>query len=125
VAAALSKGTKPEQFGPRIKDEVRLAPLAPVREQDASLRGRILHIDRFGNCITNFTRADVPDSDRIKLLVQRKVIRQFRRFFADEAGSKDKLFAIWGSAGFLEISINGGSAATLLHAKRGDPVVLR
>jgi S-adenosyl-L-methionine hydrolase (adenosine-forming) len=131
VAAALSKGTKPEQFGPGIKDEVRLAPLAPVKDQDGSLRGRIIHIDHFGNCITNFTRADVPNSDQVKLVVKRKVIRQFRRFFADEPGSKagkagaqDQLFAIWGSAGFLELSINGGSAASKLRAKRGDPVVI-
>lgn len=124
VAAALSTGVKPEQFGPRIKDEVRLAPLAPVSDQDGSLRGRIIHIDHFGNCISNFTRADISDSDQVKLLVGRKVIRQFRRFFADDAGTKDKLFAIWGSAGFLELSINGGSAALLLRAKRGDPVVI-
>ena len=124
AAAALSKGTRPEQFGPRIKDEVRLAPLTPVKEHDGSLRGRIIHIDRFGNCITNFTRADVPDSDQVKLRVRRKVIRQFRKFFADEAGAQDQLFAIWGSAGFLELSLNGASAATLLRAKRGDPVIL-
>ena len=123
VAAALSKGLKPAKLGPQIEDEVRLAPLAPVRDQDGSLRGRIIHIDHFGNCITSFTRADILDGDQVKLLVGRKVIRQFRRFFADEAG-KDKLFAIWGSAGFLELSINGGSAALLLRAKRGDPVVL-
>jgi S-adenosylmethionine hydrolase len=125
VAAALSKGTRPEQFGPPVKDEVRLPPLAPVKDQDGSLTGRIIHIDRFGNCITNFTRADVPDSDQLKLLVRRKVVREFRRFFADEAGARDELFAIWGSAGFLELAINGGSAANLLRAKRGDAVVLR
>jgi S-adenosyl-L-methionine hydrolase (adenosine-forming) len=125
VAAALSKGIKPRQFGPRIKDEVRLAPLAPELDHDGSLRGRIIHIDRFGNCITNFTRADVPDRGHVKLLVRRKVIRQFRRFFSDEAGAKDELFAIWGSAGFLELALNGGSAATLLRARRGDPVVLK
>jgi S-adenosylmethionine hydrolase len=34
-------------------------------------------------------------------------------------------FAIWGSAGFLEISVNGNSAAKMLGLKRGDPVILR
>lgn len=124
VAAALSNGITPAQFGPQIKDEVRLAPLTPVRDRDGSLRGRIINIDRFGNCITNFTRSDLPDSAQLKLVVRRKVIRQFRRFFADEHGAKDELFAIWGSAGFLELAINGGSAANLLRARRGDPVVL-
>lgn len=124
IAAALSNGIQPEQFGLRINDEVRLAPFAPVRDPDGSLKGRIIHIDRFGNCVTNFTRADVPDSNQVKLLVGRKVIRHFRRFFSDEHDSNDQLFAIWGSAGFLELAINGGSAASLLRAKRGDPVVL-
>lgn len=140
AAAELSRGTKPEELGPQIKDAVRLAPLAPVKDQDGSLRGRIIHIDHFGNCITNLTRSDLPNPNQINLLVKRKVIRHLRRFFADEAsakpagakpagaktakaGTKDELFAIWGSAGFLELSINGGSAATALRAKRGDPVI--
>ena len=37
-----------EEFGPEITDEVRLPPLeTPLR---------IIHIDRFGNCVTNITR---------------------------------------------------------------------
>ena len=124
VAAALSNGVKPHQFGPRITDEVRLAPLSPVKRADGKLEGRIIQIDRFGNCITNFTRADI-DQTQPKLLVKRRAIETFRQFFADEQGSQDELFAIWGSAGFLELAINGSSAATLLRAKRGDPVVLQ
>lgn len=128
VAAALSTGVKPHEFGPRIKDEVRLAPLAPVKDRDGSLRGRIIHIDHFGNCITNFTRSDVPDPTHVELRVKRRVIRTVRRFFADEhslrPGQHGAPFAIWGSAGFLELALNGGSAATLLRAHRGDPVVL-
>jgi len=33
-------------------------------------------------------------------------------------------YAIWGSAGFLEIAVNGGSAAELLRGKRGYRVTL-
>jgi S-adenosyl-L-methionine hydrolase (adenosine-forming) len=137
VAAALANGVKPHAFGPRIKDEVRLAPLSPVKRPDGKLEGRIIHIDRFGNCITNFTRADRNDSQQPALLVKRRVISTFRQFFAEEQVSPDdqtsqdeqpptdELFAIWGSAGFLELAINGGSAATLLRTKRGDPVILQ
>jgi S-adenosylmethionine hydrolase len=123
VAAALSTGVKPGAFGPRIKDEVRLASLSPVKQSDGSVTGRIIHIDHFGNCITNFTHADLPDSSQIKLRVKRKVVRTLRKFFTDDHGSKDDLFAICGSAGFLELACNGGSAAALLHAERGDPVI--
>jgi S-adenosylmethionine hydrolase len=123
VAAALSKGVKPRAFGPRIKDEVRLASLSPVKQSDGSVTGRIIHIDRFGNCITNFTRVELPDTTRASLRVKRRVVRTFRKFFADDHGSRDNLFAIWGSAGFLEIACNGSSAAELLHARSGDEVI--
>ena len=136
VAAALSQGVKPKKLGPRIFDEVRLAPLAPSKDVSGKLHGRIIHIDRFGNCITNFTRADVPDSANAELHVKRKVIREFRQFFAEgqeasvtkgkrnSRSAAGELFAIWGSAAFLEIAINGGSAATTLGAKRGDAVIV-
>ena len=57
VAAALSKGVKPEAFGPVIADEVRLAnSLTPKVLATGRVEARIIHIDRFGNCITNITR---------------------------------------------------------------------
>ena len=120
VAAALSQGVKPNKFGPRITDEVRLRSLSPVK-RNAKLEGRIIHIDHFGNCVTNFTRADLPKPKR--LVVKRRVVEEFREFYADQEGSKPHLFGIWCSAGFLELSINGGSAAALLKAKRGDTVI--
>lgn len=130
VAAALSKGLKPAKLGPQVDDEVRLAPLAAVKRRDGKVEGRIIHIDRFGNCITNLTRTDLPDTAGKRLLIKRRVIKAFRQFYGDEGGSKRKsssqpeLFAIWGSASFLELSINGGSAAASLKVKRGDAVTV-
>lgn len=110
VAGALSQGVAPEEFGAEITDEVRLPPLqAPLR---------IIHIDRFGNCITNIMR-ELMQSET-NLAINGRTISEFRRFYG--AGDKESLFAIWGSAGFLEISVNGGSAAKVLGAKRGDEV---
>jgi S-adenosylmethionine hydrolase len=131
VAAALSKGIDPPALGPRIADEVRLTPLSPVKDDSGKLRGRVIHIDRFGNCITNFTRADLPDEKAVKLLVNARAIKAFRQFFTDEHGPKtdehgsaDEIFAIWGSAGFLELAVNRNSAANLLQIKRGDAIIL-
>lgn len=123
VAAALSKGVKPAKLGPQIEDAVRLASLAPTTGKDGEIEGRIIHIDRFGNCITNLTRSDLPQSKQMRLLIKQRVIKTFRQFYADEDGPKNQIFAIWGSAGFLELSVNGASAAKLLHAKRGDAVI--
>jgi S-adenosylmethionine hydrolase len=51
-------------------------------------------------------------------------VKSFRSYFAEDTGSQDKVFGIWGSAGFLEIAAANDSAASLLNAKRGDPVVV-
>lgn len=131
VAAALSKGLSPAALGPQITDQIRLAPLVPTKDNTGRLRGRIIHIDHFGNCITNLTHADLPDSSVVRLTVNGRVIDTLRRFFgdehgskADEGGSEAQLFAIWGSACFLELAVNRGSAADVLAAKRGDPVIV-
>jgi S-adenosylmethionine hydrolase len=123
VAAALSKGVRPQAFGPLIVDEVRLAQaLDPVVKKNDTVEARIIHIDRFGNCITNITRDVVEDKPAI-LLVKEKEICNFRDFYSD-VDNANELFAIWGSAGFLEIAVNRGSAALTLGAKRGEAVIL-
>lgn len=122
VAAALSNGVKPGAFGPRINDAIRLAiPLQPQTLESGEVRARIIHIDRFGNCVTNLTRDLVKPN--ATLVINRKTIREFRNFYGED--SSPKPFAIWGSAGFLELSVNGSSAAKLLHAKPGDIVFLK
>lgn len=124
VAAALSCGIKPETLGKRIEEWVTLPPLKPKKLRDG-LEARVIHIDRFGNCITNLTRNDVETED-IGSTVQLKVgpvcINSFRRFYGDKTQDEDGLFAIWGSAGFLEISAENRSAAELLKVKRGGKV---
>jgi len=110
VAAALSNGIAMEEFGSEINDEIRLPSLeSPLR---------IIHIDRFGNCVTNITR-DRPPSE---IVVKGRTISEFREFYGERAG--ESLFAIWGSAGFLEISVNGGSAAQVLSVKVGERIAI-
>jgi S-adenosylmethionine hydrolase len=97
-----------------IDDEVRLP-------QSLESKPRIIHIDRFGNCVTNISR-DAFEGKIASLKINGKTIRHFRDFYGED--SSHSPFAIWGSTGFLEISVNGGSAAKILRAKRGDEVVI-
>ncbi len=126
IAGALSLGVAPEMLGEIITDHVRLALLRPVRRDAATLEASIIHLDRFGNCITNITPADL-DAGRIgrdaKLIIGEREVNSFRRFYAEEPSHGDgAIFAIWGSAGFLEISAVVTSAARLLKATRGQTV---
>lgn len=127
VAAALSVGVPPADLGIEIGDAVRLEPLRVERTDGGSLRGRIIHVDRFGNCVTNVTPADLPEgnlSHGFRLLAGGREIRTLRRYYADEGARDGDLFAIWGSAGFLEISANRDSAARRLNLRRGDPITI-
>ena len=108
VAAALSNGADIASLGTRISDPVRLP--SPTGAQ-------IIHIDRFGNLITNITRDQFGPGTRLS--VNGTAISAFRNFFGENVGEPNEPFAIWGSAGFLEIAVNGGSAAEVLRAKRG------
>jgi S-adenosylmethionine hydrolase len=119
VAAALSTGVEVEAFGSVITDEVRLDSLV-AEVKNGRVEGRIIHIDRFGNCITNITPDVFEFGNGASLVIKGETIRKIREFYADS--DPNELFAIWGSAGFLEISMNGSSAADKLRIKTGDRI---
>jgi hypothetical protein len=125
VAAALSKGVAMTEFGEKLSDYVRLDPLLPAAA--GRVAGRVIHIDRFGNCITNLTRAHLG-GDRAasgaKLVINGRELTSFRQSYSEGAPDGDDLFFLLGSAGFLEIAARNSSAATILNAQRGNAVTL-
>ena len=128
VAAALSTGVKPAQLGTSISEIVRLSPLRPTTSRDGRLLARIIHIDRFGNCVTNITQNDLTAkmiAAGPTLRIKGKSVKSFRNYFAEAVSGKGRVFGIWGSAGFLEIAAANESAAELLKARRGDAVTVR
>jgi S-adenosylmethionine hydrolase len=127
VAAVLSTGVKADSLGVETDDYERLDPLSPERLRNGNIRARIIHIDRFGNCVTNLTSEELTSemiAKGARLNVNGKAIKTFRRFFAEQGRSNDKLFGVWGSAGFLEIAATNQSAATMLKARRGQTVLV-
>jgi S-adenosylmethionine hydrolase len=122
VAAAIARGEKLSSFGPRIDRLVKLPNLAVEKSAAGKIRGRIIHIDHFGNCITNFTKTNFPETERSTVLLNERRITSFRRFFSDDQSDQQRVFAYWGSVGFLEIAVKNGSAAKLLKVRVGDPV---
>lgn len=123
VAAALSLGQEPQEFGPAVSEIVQLESLEP-NITDHTINGRIIHIDRFGNCITNVTSpmlAARAEPTAWKISLNGQEINSFHSFFA-EAGAKE-IFCTAGSAGFLEISVRNASAAKILNVERGQAAV--
>jgi S-adenosyl-L-methionine hydrolase (adenosine-forming) len=127
VAAALSTGVEPSVLGETIEDHVKLKPLKAETAPGGEILGRIIQVDRFGNCVTNITPDELTPEmigAGAKVRVKRKTVKSFRSYFAEDTGSRDKVFAIWGSAGFLEIAAVQESAAKVLNLRRGDEVTI-
>ena len=125
TAGWLSKAFQTEAFGEVITDFVRFAmPKAKSTEQ--AVKGVILRVDAFGNLMTNLTAEDIPadilDGGAIKLAVGGKQVVKFGQTFA--SGNPGEPIALLGSAGYVEIAVNRGSAARTLGVNRGAEVTL-
>ena len=119
VAAHLSRGVPPAEFGEAI-DTLTVLPLTrPRRQPDGAISGCILHVDNFGNLITNIGRNDLPvKCTDITIEVKKEVIRGLEETYATGEG----LMALIGSSEYLEIALKEGSAAAYLNAGVGDEV---
>jgi S-adenosylmethionine hydrolase len=124
VAAHVADGISPSAFGNRIEDFVRLGLSKPIRTGPGSWSGIVLRIDRFGNLITNFESAAWKRLARrqFQMRLGKQCVSTLAPSYAGmESG---QLFAIAGSAGFLEVSLNQGSAAAAIGVQPGAPVEL-
>lgn len=119
VAARLANYERPEWLGSPIKDPVRIKrPAAQVEGQTA--RGEVIHVDAFGNLITNIAAAFVQTARTVETRVGGMQISGL----AETYGSGDAPVALVGSWNLLEIATPGGSAAQALGCRVGAPVTV-
>jgi S-adenosyl-L-methionine hydrolase (adenosine-forming) len=86
VAAALSRGVAAKDLGEPMSDYVALQSLALEWRADGQAEARIIHIDRFGNCVTNLTREHLSEesfASGAKLNVKGREVSACRRFFGE------------------------------------------
>ena len=121
VAAYLSTGLPAEEVGPRISDPVRLEFARPRQVSNAEWEGEIIHVDHFGNLVTNFL-PDQMSGDSV-LVINGRAVRRHVRHYAE--ADRGEVISVTGSAGFVEISSNLDSAANILNAAVGDRVVMK
>ncbi|MCS6874189.1 MAG: SAM-dependent chlorinase/fluorinase [Pyrinomonadaceae bacterium] len=121
VAAHLSKGVSPSSFGKFINDPVIIESYAPQFISYGRFIGRVIHIDRFGNLITNFKAENLPK--RFVLRIGDFTIDKHLKFYSQ--AQTDEPFSIVGSAGLLEISVFKGSAKQILGASIDQAVELQ
>lgn len=138
VAAHLAAGTPLAALGPPLHTPVLLPMPEPTIEADEAqaaseraaagqatsprLRGQVMVIDHFGNCISNITAAHLdqvgpPDTLAVHVWTRRLPLL---RTYADVA--RGRALALLGSEGYLELAIRDGSAAHALGITPGTAI---
>lgn len=99
------------------------APWAgPIRAADGARHGEVIHVDRFGNAITNLRPGDLPGGPW-RLAAGRAEFARLDRTYGDVSAGAPVAYA--GSSGRIEIAVRGGSAEKELDLRRGTPIILR
>jgi len=122
VAGHLSLGVKPRSFGPRL-DSCTTLDLGKPRVKWKKLMGQVIHIDTFGNLVSNISQEQFfrfTGNRPFLVHVGKWTIGSLSEGYWQGEGAEP--LAIMGSGEFLEISIREKSAERVLRAKRGDPV---
>jgi S-adenosyl-L-methionine hydrolase (adenosine-forming) len=121
VAGHLSRGVGVDALGAPLPNLQRpfLWPLP--QHTGEQLLGCILHVDAYGNLITNIPAEALPS--RFEVQIGSEVVVGPSSFYqqADAQG----LLALVGSSGLLEIAVREGRANALSRARKGTPVCLR
>ncbi len=124
VAAHLSLGVRPAEFGPELKSPTPLPVPCPVKK-GATITAEVIHVDRFGNLITNVTGDDLPEARRKDVTIKIKgfLIKGIKASYCD--AQRAAPMALIGSAGRLEIAVNRASAAAFFNAGERCKVIMK
>ncbi len=119
AAAYLSVGVPPEEFGPPVGEMIWLN-VPPPAEGDGEIEGRVVHVDRYGNLISNIALCDGGAGGVVVEMEGLRVEGLSRSY--EEAGG---VLAIVGSHGTVEIAVRNASAARQFSAGVGARVRVR
>jgi S-adenosyl-L-methionine hydrolase (adenosine-forming) len=127
VAGMLVSGKRLEEIGERVSRLERLN-LAPALFADGKLTCQVLHVDHFGNVITN---AEEEHFRKIRSIGEKMTIRSGKREFRPRIARSyyelgpNVVGILMGSQGYLEIAIRERSASEELDLKPLDQLEFR
>lgn len=134
AAAHLAAGAPLDALGAPV-DTLESLHWARPSVDDGTVQGWVVHVDHFGNCITNIRRshladtvgqdADAPLAESLRSVkgyAGSRIVQQFGSTYGTVPEGEPLLLI--GSTDFLEIAVRGGSAADFLDIRKGDSVKL-
>jgi S-adenosylmethionine hydrolase len=129
AAAHVSLGVHITDLGPEVDDIARLDIPLPESVDAGVVEAEVIHIDRFGNVITNLDRmawedlTGAHDDVGAEVVCGSVTLTPISKTYGDVPSGAP--LALWGSSGLLEISVNQGDAAKKTGAKVGDRIKIR
>ncbi|MDH7564139.1 MAG: SAM-dependent chlorinase/fluorinase [Candidatus Bathyarchaeota archaeon] len=126
AAAHLANQTPLAKFGSKIRG-ITMPEFSKVTKRKDMLVGEVLHIDSFGNIITNFVQSNFAgmSAEASVEIELNRIKRKLKLCRAYAEVKPQEPLAIIGSHGFLELAVNQGNAAELFGVKAGDQVILK
>jgi hypothetical protein len=119
VAAHLARGVPLRDLGEPIEELVQLVLPVPEKRHDGSIIGYVIHVDGFGNVVTDIPACMLREGEW-RVLTEEARIARLSSTYASVA--RGELLALIGSHDFLEVAVREGSAARVAHLSVGDTV---
>lgn len=122
VAAHLSTGVELTKFGKPLDELVTYRWAMPISDTDG-VQGWVVHIDRFGNLVTNISQEMIEEAigdQDCRIYVGNTILDEIVTTFGSVEESEPA--AIIGSSGMLEVVINKGNAEEMLSVQKGASV---
>lgn len=121
VGAHLAAGVLLEEIGTPIKDIKRLEMHHP-QQTEKGVMGEVIHIDHFGNAITNIRSQDIAYLGEVSVSLCGQMIPGLSRTFSDNT-PPGSLLALWDSSEYLMVSEYGGLKG--ISPKIGEQVLVK
>src|SRR5699024_2986914 len=119
AAAHLSRGVELQDLGEPIDELVSYRWMQPIADKDG-LEGTVIHIDKFGNLVTNISGSLIDEAvgnKKVKIYVGNIILNNLDQTFGEVAEGEPVAYI--GSAGMLEVGINKGNAEQMLGVQKG------
>jgi S-adenosylmethionine hydrolase len=128
AAGLIASGRKPKEVGPKVSKLEKLN-LVPPKLSGKSLICHVLHVDNFGNVVTDVEErmaqrlpVKLGETVEIRSWTRKLQARYVRSYYEIDKGA---LALLLGSQGFLEIAVREGSARDKLDVKSLDHLELQ
>lgn len=122
AAALLARGKSLRALGKRVPAPARRTLFVSPEKGGSVVRGEVLHVDGFGNIISNIVLPSGTTGGFTVSVAGRRITST-----ADTYGHAPaaRPFYLRGSSGLLEISVRSADASRILKVRMGDTITIR